>query len=73
MQLLPKGTVVLEEQLAALDALQREVQARWRSPDDFARIDLVVADLMHRGAHAEAVRYLEKASSMHHHALAAED
>ena len=80
--LLQPGTVRLEEQLAALEALQKEVdvrhllavcytatsvhllvlqvQTRWRTSDDFGRIDIVVAELLRKGSPAEALIYLDR-------------
>eukprot|EP00891_Asterochloris_glomerata_P003184 jgi/Astpho2/3184/fgenesh1_pg.00052_%23_15_t len=58
--LLQPGTVRLEEQLAILEALQKEVQTRWRTSDEFGRIDIVVAELLRKGSPAEALSYLDR-------------
>ena len=37
-----------------------QVQTRWRTSDDFGRIDIVVAELLRKGSHAEALIYLDR-------------
>jgi len=40
------------------------VQERWASPNDFARVDLVCADLLKKGFTVEAIKYMERVQSL---------
>eukprot|EP00740_Mantoniella_antarctica_P008434 CAMPEP_0181384780 /NCGR_PEP_ID=MMETSP1106-20121128/22172_1 /TAXON_ID=81844 /ORGANISM="Mantoniella antarctica, Strain SL-175" /LENGTH=72 /DNA_ID=CAMNT_0023504723 /DNA_START=81 /DNA_END=296 /DNA_ORIENTATION=- len=37
-----------------------DVMERWTSPNDFARVDLVCAELLKRGSFVDALRYMER-------------
>ena len=37
-----------------------QVQTRWRTSDEFGRIDIVVAELLRKGSPAEALSYLDR-------------
>lgn len=52
------------EQLDSLDRYQSDVMERWASPNDFARVDLVCADLLKKGFTVEAIKYMERVQSL---------
>ena len=52
------------EQLESLDRYQADVMERWASPNDFARVDLVCADLLKKGFTVEAIKYMERVQAL---------
>lgn len=51
-----KRTKLLGDQIESLDKMSSDVMERWTSPNDFARVDLVCAELLKRGSFVDALR-----------------
>ncbi|KAK3239089.1 hypothetical protein CYMTET_50958 [Cymbomonas tetramitiformis] len=48
------------DQLGSLDKQFNEVLDRWSSPQDFAKVDLVCAELLKKGSFTDTLKYMER-------------
>eukprot|EP00227_Mantoniella_beaufortii_P006091 CAMPEP_0197612816 /NCGR_PEP_ID=MMETSP1326-20131121/58011_1 /TAXON_ID=1155430 /ORGANISM="Genus nov. species nov., Strain RCC2288" /LENGTH=138 /DNA_ID=CAMNT_0043181617 /DNA_START=249 /DNA_END=661 /DNA_ORIENTATION=+ len=53
-------TKLLGDQIESLDRMSSDVMERWTSANDFARVDLVCAELLKRGSFVDALKYMER-------------
>jgi hypothetical protein len=59
----PMSQAQLAQTLMRLDATSADALKRWSSPEDFRKVDLVVASLVQQGNVDAALLYLSKVTS----------